>query len=265
MARVKTPVLDLTGRRTLFNWVVRIGFAVVLFGLWEISTRAQSRALAAPPSEILKAFWELTFVEGVIFVEALVTARAFFMGFGAAIVIGLLVGMVMGRSRLAEYVLEPYVTLMYALPSIALIPVLVIWFGINDRIRVVLVILASVFPIIYNTATGVKNVDEELVEVGRSFCASRRKIATSVVIPGALPLIFAGLRIGLSHALVGVIGAEIIVVITGLGGLVIRYANRFQMANMFVPIIFITLLAVAITAAMNRFQTFFRRWEVHDE
>ena len=252
-------------RRSILDWTIRIGFAVVLLVAWELSTRAQSRALAAPPSEILRAFWELTFVEGVIFSETLVTARAFFMGYGAAIALGLGVGMLMGRSRLAEYVLEPYVTLMYALPSIALIPVLVIWFGINDRIRVVLVILASVFPIIYNTATGVKNVDEELVEVGRSFCATRRKIATSLVLPAALPLIFAGLRIGLSHALVGVIGAEIIVVITGLGGLVIRYADNFQMANMFVPIIFIATLAVLITAGMNRFQTVFRRWEVQDE
>ena len=246
MARLKPE-----RRRTIFDWTIRIGFAIVLLVAWELSTRAQSRALAAPPSEILRAFWELTFVEGVIFSETLVTARAFFMGYGAAIAIGLGVGMLMGRSRLAEYVLEPYVTLMYALPSIALIPVLVI--------------LASVFPIIYNTATGVKNVDEELVEVGRSFCATRRKIATSIVLPAALPLIFAGLRIGLSHALVGVIGAEIIVVITGLGGLVIRYADNFQMANMFVPIIFIATLAVLITAGMNRFQTVFRRWEVQDE
>ena len=202
----------------------------------------------------------------MIFSETLVTARAFFMGYGAAIAIGLLVGMLMGRSRLAEYILEPYVTLMYALPSIALIPVLVIWFGINDRIRVVLVILASVFPIIYNTATGVKNVDEELVEVGRSFCATRRKIASSIV-PARRSA--AGLRRAPHRTVpwrwVGVIGAEIIVVITGLGGLVIRYADNFQMANMFVPIIFIATLAVLITAGMNRFQTVFRRWEVQDE
>ncbi|REK10654.1 MAG: ABC transporter permease subunit, partial [Actinobacteria bacterium] len=175
------------------------------------------------------------------------------------------IGLLMGRSRLAEYVLDPYVALMYALPSIALIPVLVMWFGIGDLLRVVLVILASVFPIIYNTMTGVKNVDPELIDVGRSFAASRRKVASSIIFPGALPLIFAGLRIGLSGALVGIIGAEIIAVITGLGGLVIEFADRFQMAEMFVPIIFIAALAVAITAGMNRIQNIFNQWELSDQ
>ncbi|MDH3463565.1 MAG: ABC transporter permease subunit, partial [Acidimicrobiia bacterium] len=196
---------------------------------------------------------------------ALTTARAFAIGYGVATVLGLTIGLIMGRSRLAEYVLDPYVALMYALPSIAMIPVLVLWFGIGDLLRVVLVILASTFPIIYNTSTGVKNVDPDLIEVGLSFNASQRKIASSIIFPGALPLIFAGLRIGLSGALVGIIGAEIIAVITGLGGLVIEYADRFQMANMFVPIIFIAGIAVLITAGMNRVQTIFNRWELSEE
>lgn len=253
-----------TRRRTgdvVIDWTIRIGFFVTLFGLWEITARGASRALAAPPSEIVVAFWQLTFVEDVMVDAALQTARAFFIGYGIAALIGLFVGLFMGRSRLAEYVLDPYVALMYALPSIALIPVLVMWFGIGDLLRVVLVVLASVFPIIYNTMTGVKNVDPELVDVGRSFAASRSKIAMSIIFPAALPLIFAGLRIGLSGALVGIIGAEIIAVITGLGGLVIEFADRFQMAEMFVPIIFIAGLAVAITAGMNRVQTIFNRWE----
>jgi NitT/TauT family transport system permease protein len=264
MARVSDHTRGANRRQLAYEWFVRIAFATVLFGFWEISARGASRALAAPPSEIIAAFWELTFRDRVVLDAALTTARAFAIGYVAAVLIGMTVGLIMGRSRLAEYVLDPYVTLMYALPSIAMIPVLVIWFGIGDVLRIVLVILASVFPIIYNTTVGVKNVDEELVDVGRSFNASRRKIALSIVLPGALPLIFAGLRIGLSNALVGVIGAEIIAVITGLGGLVITFADRFQMANMFVPIIVIMFLAVGINMAMNRAQRLFRRWEVED-
>lgn len=265
MATSVSPRPSTRSRQVALDWVVRIGFFVAVFGFWEVSTRSASRALAAPPSEILISFWQLTFVENVMWEAALITGRAFFIGYGVAAAIGLAVGLLMGRSRLAEYVLDPYVALMYALPSIALIPVLVMWFGIGDVLRVVLVILASVFPIIYNTMTGVKNVDPELVEVGLSFVASRRKIAFSIILPAALPLIFAGLRIGLSGALVGIIGAEIIAVITGLGGLVIRFADRFQMANMFVPIIFIAGLAVLLTAGMNRVQTVFNRWELSDE
>lgn len=253
------------GKDIIIDWVVRIVFFVTIFGIWELSARDASRALAAPPSEILAAFWQLTFEENIMLEAALQTARAFFIGYAISAVIGLAIGLLMGRSRLAEYVLDPYVALMYALPSIALIPVLVMWFGIGDTLRVVLVILASVFPIIYNTMTGVKNVDQELIDVGLSFSASRRKIAASIIFPAALPLIFAGLRIGLSGALVGIIGAEIIAVITGLGGLVIEYADRFQMAEMFVPIIFIAGLAVAITAGMNRVQAIFNQWELSDQ
>lgn len=252
-------------RRSLLDWAVRIGFAVLVFGTWELTTRGTSRALAAPPSEILQSFWRLTFEDNIIWEAALITARAFALGYLAAAVVGVLIGLIMGRSRLMEYVLDPYVALMYALPSIAMIPVLVMWFGIGDTLRVVLVILASVFPIIYNTMTGVKNVDEDLIDVGRSFAASRRKVAMSIILPGALPLVFAGLRIGLSGALVGIIGAEIIAVITGLGGLVIRFADRFQMADMFVPIIFIAGLAVMVTAGMGRIQRIFNRWELPDQ
>jgi ABC-type nitrate/sulfonate/bicarbonate transport system permease component len=248
--------------QTWTDWAARISFATALFTFWELSARNASRALAAPPSEILQAFWQLTFVDRIILEQALITGKAFAMGFAASVVIGLGIGLLMGRSRLAEYLLEPYVTLMYALPSIALIPLLVIWFGITDNLRFILVILSAVFPIIYNTSTGVKNVDPDLIEVAKTFCAGERKIATSVILPAAFPLIFAGLRIGLSHALVGIIGAEIIAVITGLGGLVIVYADRFQMANMFVPIIVIMMLAVTITAGMNRIQKRVSRWQI---
>lgn len=244
-------------RRALVQVLTMVG----ILGVWEVAGLSTSRALLAPPSDIFAAAWRLTVQESVILDAVATTARAFFMGYAAAVVMGLIVGVIMGRSRLAEYLLDPYVTFFYAVPSIALIPLLVIWFGIGDTLRVVLVILASVFPVILNTAAGVKSVDKDLVEVGKSFCMSERKIAWGIMLPAALPFIFAGIRIGLSHALVGIIGAEIIAVVTGLGGLVIKYANQFKMAEMIVPILFIMAIAVSITSAMNRAQRYFTRWE----
>lgn len=114
---------------------------------------------------------------------------------------------------------------------------------------------------IINVAAGVKHVDEDLLDVGRAFCARESRIARGIMLPAALPFVCAGVRIGLSHALVGIIGAEIIAVITGLGGLVIGYANSFQMAEMIVPILFVMFLAVTITGLMNRAQRYFSRWE----
>jgi ABC-type nitrate/sulfonate/bicarbonate transport system permease component len=253
-----TSLLTATKPRRAVTQLVSV---IAVLAVWEVAGISTSRALLAPPSEIFAAGYRLVVVEGVILDAMLTTARAFFIGYGVAVVLGLVIGVIMGRSRLAEYLLDPYVTFFYAVPSIALIPVLVIWFGIGDTLRVVLVVLASVFPVILNTAAGVKSVDRDLIEVGRSFCMSERKIAWGIMLPAALPFIFAGIRIGLSHALVGIIGAEIIAVITGLGGLIILYANQFKMPEMIVPILFIMALAVTITSLMNRAQRYFTRWE----
>jgi NitT/TauT family transport system permease protein len=189
------------------------------------------------------------------------TARAFFIGYGAAVAFGIAVGLVMGRYQRVDYVLDPWVFFLYALPSVALIPVLVIWFGIADTLRYVLVFLASVFPVIINTAAGVKNVDQELVDTAQAYCANERQIMRTVVLPGSVPFIFAGLRVAMSQGLVGVIAAEYLAVITGLGGMVINFANRFQTAAMFVPIVVIVVIALILSETMRRLQRRVSRWE----
>jgi NitT/TauT family transport system permease protein len=177
-------------------------------------------------------------------------------------VVGILIGLAMGRSRTLERVLDPWVFFLYAIPSIALIPVMVIWFGIGDLVKIMLVFIASVFPIIINTAAGVRNVDEEVIDTARAYCATERQILRTVVLPGSVPFIFAGVRVGLSQALVGVIGAEILSIISGLGGLIITYANDFKTDEMFAPIVVIIVLALLMTEIMRRVQARVSRWRV---
>jgi ABC-type nitrate/sulfonate/bicarbonate transport system permease component len=241
--------------------LIRLGSLVALLVIWELATRGVNRALIVPPTEIARAVYQLTVEEPILWQAAFTTGRAFLAGFALAIVVGVAVGLAMGRSKRLDEVLDPWVFFLYAVPSIALIPVFVIWFGIADLLRVVLVFFASVFPVIINTASGVKNVDQELVDVGRSFAANERQIMRTVVLPASVPFIFAGIRVAMSQALVGIIGAELLAVITGLGGLVIRYANTFQTARMYVPILAIIVIALILTETMRRLHRRFSRWE----
>lgn len=242
-------------------WTVRVVTFVVLILVWELYASGVSRALFAAPSAILESIVELAFTDGTLWEAVAVSMGALVAGFGLAIVVGVIVGIIMGRFRAVEYVLDPYVSFLYALPSIALIPLLVIWFGIDTSLRLALVFLAGVFPVIINTMAGVKNVDHELLDVGTAACASERQMVTTIVLPASLPFIFAGIRVALSQALVGVIVAEMTAIITGLGGMIIRFANFSQTANLFVPILAIMVVSVGLTSLLQWLERRLMPWD----
>ena len=242
-------------------WTVRVVTFVVLVVAWELYASGVSRALFAPPSAIVESIVELAITERTLWGALLISMGALVAGFGLAIVVGVAIGLLMGRFRSVEYVLDPYVSFLYALPSIALIPLLVIWFGIDTELRLALVFIAGVFPVIINTMAGVKNVDRELLDVGRVACASERQMVATIVLPAALPFVFAGIRVALSQALVGVIVAEMTAIITGLGGMIIRFANFFQTANLFVPILAIMAVSVGLTAFLKWLERRLMPWD----
>lgn len=242
-------------------WTVRLITFAVLIAAWELYASGVSRALFAPPSAILGSVIDLAVVERTLWTALLISIGALVGGFGLAIIVGVAIGLVMGRFRTLELLLDPYVSFLYALPSIALIPLLVIWFGIDAELRLALVFIAGVFPVIINTVAGVKNVDPELLDVGRVACASERQLVLTIVIPAALPFVFAGIRVALSQALVGVIVAEMTAIITGLGGMIIRFANFFQTANLFVPILAIMATSIGLTALLKALERRLMPWE----
>ena len=242
-------------------WTVRVITFVTLIAVWQLYASGVSLALFAPPSAIVESIIELAITERTLWAALATSVGALFLGFGLAIIVGVAIGLLMGRFLAVEYVLDPYVSFLYALPSIALIPLLVIWFGIDTELRLALVFLAGVFPVIINTMAGVKNVDRELLDVGRVACASERQVIWTIVLPAALPFIFAGIRVALSQALVGVIVAEMTAIITGLGGMIIRFANFFQTANLFVPILAIMAVSVGLTTLLKWLERRLAPWD----
>jgi len=245
VVRTGNPLTRTAPRR----WALRIAFLILLLVSWQLYANTVSRALLSGPVEIARSFWVL-FVEnpGPMWEALGTTAYALILGLVLAIAIGIVVGVLMGVSKHFEWVVGPYIAFIFSIPSIALIPLLIVWLGIDVQLRVFLVIISAVFPVIINTAAGVKNAAGEMVEAATSFNATSWQTIVTVKFPAALPFIFAGVNQALSLALAGVIVAEMTATITGLGGLIITYANFFQTANLFVPILTLMAASVALTA-----------------
>jgi NitT/TauT family transport system permease protein len=233
-------------RTALRRWVLRIAFLAAILICWQLYSRTVSRAVLAGPVDIAEAFWNLYVTDSAMYGPLGTTFLALMLGLIIAVAIGIALGIGIGVSKRCEWIVGPYLTFLFAIPSIALIPLLIIWLGIGFQLRLFLVVIAAVFPVIINTAVGIRGADTELVETADSLVATPRQVLTTVRIPAALPFIFAGINQALSLALAGVIVAEMTATITGLGGLIITYANFFQTANLFVPILTLMVASVGL-------------------
>src|SRR2546428_3210684 len=182
------------------------------------------------------------------------------LGLGLAIVIGIPVGIVMARRATVEYALEPYINALYATPTVALIPLIVLWAGFQVKAKVILVFLFCVFPILINTYQGVKNTDARLLEVARSFCAGEWSMWRDLMVPSAAPYILAGIRLGIGRGLVGMVVAEFYTAITGLGYMIVQYANTFRMVRLFVPVVVLMMMGVALTGALRYLERRIAPW-----
>ena len=174
-----------------------------------------------------------------------------FYGLGLAIVIGIPVAVLMARVRPVDWALDLPINALYATPMVALVPILVLWFGIYLKAKVLVVFLFAVFPILINTYQGVRECDKNMLEVARSFRSSEWQMWKDVLLPFALPYIAAGIRLAIGRGLVGMVIAEFYTTISGLGFMITRYANIFEMDKTFVPVILLMFLGVALTAAPN--------------
>ena len=202
--------------------------------LWEIFGRRINPIFGSYPSAIAVAFWEL--LRSGQLVDALYQSlRPFAAGYGLAIVIGVPLGLFVGGFRTAEAALGIYITAGYAMPLVALVPLLILWLGLGFKVKVAVVFLMALFPICINTWLGVTAVPKTLVEVGKSFVAPQTVILRRIVLPATLPYIMAGIRLAVGRAVVAMVIAEFFTTISGLGAVIINSANNFDTATMFVP------------------------------
>jgi len=240
--------------------LIRTASVIVFLILWEIYGRRTDPILFTYPTAIAVAFWKLL-ISGELVQQLLVSLSALAAGFGASLVLGVILGLAMGRSRLAEAALQPHINALYATPQVALTPLLMMWLGLGFAVKVAVVFLFAFFPILINTASGAKNVSASMVEVGRAYLAPPRQILFKIVFPAALPFIMAGVRIAIGRGLVGMIVAELFTAITGLGAMLSLYGNIFETAKMFVVIIILALLGIGLIHASQALERRLATWK----
>jgi ABC-type nitrate/sulfonate/bicarbonate transport system permease component len=238
-------------RRFLFRPLVLPILSVVLFlAIWQIFGSQINPILLATPSAVAVAGWNLitTGVLGGAFLHAM---EVLLVGFGIAAIVGIAVGLLMGRSKIAWRILNPYVSFFQATPLVALIPLVVIWTGIGFQAEVVITFLLSVWSVIINTAEGTKNTPEILLDMANIYHAKETSIVRNVAMPNAVPYIFAGLRIALAKALIGVIIGEMDISLKGLGGLIINFGDAFQTAPLLAAIVSSSVVGVVGTVILE--------------
>jgi len=232
-------------RRPVPAWVITLGSLVVLLVAWEFFGRDINPVFGSYPTAILEAGIALA-RSGKLWSALVESLQPFAVGYALAIVVGVPLGLVIGRFRIVEAAIGIYITAGYAMPLVALVPLLVLWLGLGFKVKVAIIFLLSVFPICINTWLGVNAVPKTLIEVGKSFVAPNSVILRRIILPATLPYIMAGIRLAVGRAVVAMVIAEFFTSISGLGAIVITSANNFDTATTFVPIILIMFMAVAL-------------------
>jgi len=230
------------------------GVLSVLGGLlfWELVSRllvANALFLAAP-SQIVYAIYQLT-LTGELGRHIYISSIEFVIGYVIAAVIGIALGFGMASNARFKQAMQPWISGFYATPTIALAPLFILWLGIGIWSKVLVVIFLVLFPVTINTEAGLRTTSERLIEMLKSFGASRSQIFFKVSLPSALPFILAGLKLGIGRGLIGVVVAELFGSRAGLGRLISQSADAFNMPELFAGVIVLAIAGIAMTAGFG--------------
>lgn len=252
---LQTDLLETTTAKAETGWLSRdrltqAAAVITILIVWEIVGQRIGRLILAPPSAVFSAFVEMA-ETGEILAALRDSLSSLLLGFLIALLIGIVVGGLMGWNRELAQVLDPFISGFYVVPVAALVPLLIVWFGIGTVPRIMTIVLFAVFEIMIATTTAVRGVDERLIEMARTFGANTGQLITKVVLLGALPVIFAGIRIGIGRAVQGMVTAELLFAVTGLGGLVMRYAGVYRLDKVLVTVVIVSLIGVTAMGLMQ--------------
>jgi ABC-type nitrate/sulfonate/bicarbonate transport system permease component len=241
--------------------LTRLIAVVAFLGLWEWAVRSGSVSplFLSSPIVVMERLIDV-FATGIIWPHLWASGKVALIGFGIAVAIGVPLGILMGRNRLARDTLEPFIMAKYSAPTVAFLPLLILWLGIDLWSKVALVALGAVFVIIINTETGVSNVDRRLIETARSFCARERDILLKVVLPAALPFIIAGFRLAIGRVLIMVVVAEFYASTAGIGYLIFQAGASYETADLFVGVVILAGAGVILNSALRMVEMRLAPW-----
>jgi ABC-type nitrate/sulfonate/bicarbonate transport system permease component len=245
-----------------YEGVILGGLAVVVaIAIWEALWQAGkiSPLFFTGPSQVVARF-QAEWTQGRLKADMLYSGRNFAVGVGAAIACGVVAGIVIGWYRRLAMVVEPFLTALYSTPRVALVPLVLIWFGIGMWSKVFIVFINAVFPVLVNTIGGVRAIDRDLLRAARAFCASDWQIFTTVVLPGSVPFILTGVRQAVALGLIGVVVGEMFGGSEGIGYMVNYGGQTFQTDTVFLGVVIIAFAGIVLTWLAERLERHFSRW-----
>jgi ABC-type nitrate/sulfonate/bicarbonate transport system permease component len=252
-------------RRAILNLVIRLVSVAVFLVLWEITGRGIDPVLFTTPSAVAVAAVEMI-RSGELWTYLYPSLVVLLYGFTLAVVFGIGIGLLLARYWVLDVALSVYITFLYSIPSVALVPLIVLWAGYEQTAKVIILFLFAFFPMVINTYQGVKAVDPKLIEVGRAFRCNEGQLWANIVIPASLPFIVTGLRLALGRGLIGMVLADLYTALSGIGYLIARTAATYQVNRLFVPIVTLGLLGVTLTALLRLIEKHVAPWtNVADE
>ncbi len=235
---------------------------LVVLAIWQAIwsyTNWISPLFFSGPSAIARQFW-YTLTQGTLLADLAFSGKNFAIGFGIALVAGVAVGVLIGWYRRARLIADPFLNALYATPRIAMVPLIIIWFGIGMWSKVFIVFLSAFFPILVNTVAGIRNMDSDLLRAARAFCASDWQIFKTLAIPGSVPFILTGVRQGVALGLIGVVVGEMFGGSEGIGFMVAYGGQTFQTDTLFVGVVIIAFAGILLTSIAERLERRFSRW-----
>jgi ABC-type nitrate/sulfonate/bicarbonate transport system permease component len=243
------------------NLLIGAGAVIAFLCFWQFSVSAKlvNPLFTSSPIQIAKTA-AVMFSQPQIYTDMKVSGIEFFWGYLLSIAVGVPMGIFMGWYRRVNAIFEPFVSALYASPRIALLPLVVIWFGIGLGSKIAIIFLGAVFPILINMVTGVRTVDRNFIKVAKSFGASDWQLFATVVMPSTVPMLLAGLRLGLGHALVGIVVGEMYAATAGIGYMISVAGSTFRTDQVMVGIILVAIVGVALTEALRSIERRFERW-----
>jgi len=251
-------------RRSLEPALLGCVTIVVLLLAWEavphlVAMSPGSKLFFTTPGRIAATLWGML-ASGEIWRPLRVSATAFALGLALAVAAGLPLGILLGRSRTLNAMLDPFVTAFNATPRLVFLPLLLLWFGLGMWSKVIIVFIGALFPILINTYEGVRNADKILINVVRSFGAKEWDIARLVVVPNALPYIVTGVRLAIGRAVLGVVVAEFFGSEEGLGVIMVRAASGYQVDVVFAGVIVFAALSLLMTSLVKTIESRLGSW-----
>jgi ABC-type nitrate/sulfonate/bicarbonate transport system permease component len=241
--------------------LLAIGSPLVLLLVWEalVWSKVVDARFVPAPSTIFQSAWQMT-LSGELWEHVRASLVRLAAGFLIGVIPGVALGLVMGLNRYVRAALDPLVAATYPIPKIAILPLLMLAFGIGEASKIAIIAIAVVYLALINTMLGVMTLDRVYFEVARNYGAPWRKLFTRVIIPGALPHIFTGLRLSLGVSLIVIVGAEFVAAKSGIGYLIWTSWESLVIEKMFVGIIVITVLGVVFTAALKEVESLCIPW-----